>query len=133
MKTVVGIFQSREQAQAAASRLHEAGFAAEGVNLLTPSASEAQIHSGIPTTETEQPGMGKAVGGVVGGAAGAAAGMGLATAAASLLVPGVGAVTAIGLAAAAHSPRRWASTIYREGLPWLTRLLNVRRFCPLPR
>ena len=29
MKTVVGIFQSREQAQAAASRLHEAGFAAE--------------------------------------------------------------------------------------------------------
>lgn len=101
MKTVVGIFQSREQAQAAASRLREAGFAAEGVNLLTPSASEAQIHSGIPTTETEQPGMGKAVGGVVGGAAGAAAGMGLATAAASLLVPGVGAVTAIGLAAAA--------------------------------
>lgn len=102
MKTVVGIFASREQAEAAVSRLREtARFPVERVNLLMPSSSEAAIHSGVATTETEQPGMGKAVGGVVGGVAGATAGMGLGTAVASLLVPGVGPVMAVGLAAAA--------------------------------
>lgn len=55
----------------------------------------------VPTTETEQPGMGKAIGGVVGGAIGAAGGMSLGAAAASLLVPGVGPVMATGILAAA--------------------------------
>src|SRR4029434_2882867 len=50
--------------------------------------------------ETEQPGMGKAIGAVVGGVTGAALGpIGLAFV--SLLVPGVGAVAAAGLYAAA--------------------------------
>jgi hypothetical protein len=101
MKSVVGIFESGGLAREAAGRLASAGFTPDRINLLTPSSSEADIHSSAPTEETEQPGMGKAVGGVVGGVAGATAGMGLGAAAASLLLPGIGPVAAVGLAAAA--------------------------------
>src|SRR5450759_5201932 len=45
--------------------------------------------------------MVKAVGGVVGGAVGIAAGMELGAAAAAILIPGVGPVLAVGIAAAA--------------------------------
>ncbi len=55
----------------------------------------------MPTDESEQSGVAKAIGGVTGGAMGASAGLGLAAAVASLTIPGIGAVTAIGLAAAA--------------------------------
>ncbi|MBD0327220.1 MAG: hypothetical protein ICV68_12360, partial [Pyrinomonadaceae bacterium] len=55
----------------------------------------------VPTSDTEQPGMGNAVGGVVGGAMGAAGGMTLGAAAASLLVPGVGPIMAAGIIGAA--------------------------------
>ncbi|HEX4441178.1 MAG TPA: hypothetical protein VH854_13965 [Thermoanaerobaculia bacterium] len=55
----------------------------------------------VETDDAEQPGVGRAVGGVVGGTVGATAGLGLAATAASLLVPGIGPITAVGLAAAA--------------------------------
>ena len=48
----------------------------------------------MPTSDTEQPGMGTAMGGAVGGAMGVAGGATLGAAAASLLVPGVGPVIA---------------------------------------
>jgi hypothetical protein len=64
-------------------------------------ATPAALEKEVPTEEAEQSGMGPAVGGVVGAAAGASAGFGAGVVAASLLIPGVGAVTAIGLAAAA--------------------------------
>lgn len=69
--------------------------------MLTPRSPEGEIHSRIPTSETEQPGMGKAVGGVVGGVVGATTGMGLGALAASFLVPGFGAVAAAELLGAA--------------------------------
>lgn len=100
MKTVVGIFSSRTTAEASLRGLAAAGIARDRVTLLVPGASESEIQA-VPTTETEQSGMGKAVGGVVGGVFGATTGLGLAEAAASLLIPGVGPVAAIGLAAAA--------------------------------
>ncbi|MFN2387604.1 MAG: hypothetical protein ABR576_15210, partial [Thermoanaerobaculia bacterium] len=100
METVVGIFSSREPAERAFQSLRASGIPSDRLTLLTPGSSEGQIHA-VPTTETEQPGMGKAVGGVVGGVFGATTGLGLAEAAASLLIPGVGPVAAIGLAAAA--------------------------------
>ncbi len=99
MEPVVGIFTSRKDAANAALNLRSRGFAPEHVQLLLPSTSHAE--DAIPTEDAEQAGVGQAVGGVVGGAMGASAGLGLGAAAASLLVPGVGAVTAIGLAAAA--------------------------------
>jgi hypothetical protein len=100
MDTVVGIFPSRSGAEGAARDLRSRGIPFDHIQLLLPETADADI-SALPTDDAEQPGMGKAVGGVVGGALGASAGMGLGAAAASLLVPGIGAVTAIGFAAAA--------------------------------
>jgi hypothetical protein len=73
MKTVVGIFGSSSAADAAATNLVNAGVPPARIRQLTPGSSERQIHSGVPTSETEQAGMGSAVGGVVGGATGATA------------------------------------------------------------
>jgi hypothetical protein len=100
MKTVTGIFDSRAAAEHALHRLRESGFADNELSVLTPETSEAELNA-IPTTEGEQPGMGAAVGGVVGGAFGLSGGIQLATAISSVLVPGVGAVLAIGFAGAA--------------------------------
>jgi hypothetical protein len=100
MKTVTGILSSRSAAEHAVKLLRGIGISADRINLLTPDASHSELAE-VPTTETEQPGMGAAMGGVVGGALGAAGGMSLGAAVATLLVPGVGAVLAIGLAGAA--------------------------------
>ncbi len=98
MTTVAGVFRSRERAERAAVDLRQAGL--RSINLLIPGAPASQVDA-VPTTETEQPGMGKAVGGVLGGALGMAAGMELGVAAATILIPGVGPVLAVGIAAAA--------------------------------
>lgn len=101
MGTVAGIFTSRADAQRAVELLHSIGLNDDHISLLTPGESQAEIESSVPVTETEQPGMGAAVGGVVGGAMGAAGGVTLGAAAASLLVPGVGPVIAAGIIGAA--------------------------------
>jgi hypothetical protein len=101
VEPVVGIFRSAEDARGAAEALSKMGVPRDHVSVLTPRSTEAQVHSGVPTTEAEQPGMGKAVGGVVGGVFGATAGMGLGALAASLLVPGFGALAAAELLGAA--------------------------------
>ncbi|HKD19470.1 MAG TPA: hypothetical protein VKG23_16575 [Thermoanaerobaculia bacterium] len=103
MEPVVGIFPSRASAEAGAKRLFSQGFAEEHVAVLLPGepATPEELEDEVPTEDAEQSGVGPAVGGVVGAAAGATAGFGAGVVAASLLVPGVGAVTAIGLAAAA--------------------------------
>ena len=98
MTTVAGVFRSRERADQAAVDLRQTGL--RNVKLLIPSATASQVNA-VPTTETEQPGMGKAVGGVLGGALGMAADMELGAMAATVLIPGVGPVLAVGIAAAA--------------------------------
>lgn len=100
MSTVAGIFNTQAEAEHAVEALRTAGVSEDRVSLLTPGTSQQQLDD-VPTTETEQPGMGKAVGGVVGGALGIAGGLQLGAAAASLLVPGVGPVLAAGLVGAA--------------------------------
>jgi hypothetical protein len=100
MSTVAGIFNSTAEAERAVEALRMANIPEDRVSLLTPGTSESQLDD-VPTTETEQEGMGKAVGGVVGGALGVAGGLHLGAAAASLLVPGVGPVLAAGLVGAA--------------------------------
>jgi len=97
MQTVVGIFTSREAAERAAERLYQLGIDWEHINFLTPGESSAQL-ARVPTTETEQPGMGPAIGAVAGGAAGASGGL-LSTAVLSALIPGIGPITAVGLTA----------------------------------
>ncbi|MEO8373124.1 MAG: hypothetical protein ABI806_28320 [Candidatus Solibacter sp.] len=97
MKTVAGVFGSSQVAKRAAEVLRQVGLA--NISLLFPGSSESSLDA-VPTDPTEQPGMGAALGGLVGGAVGMASGLGIG-AAASLLVPGVGPVLAIGLAGAA--------------------------------
>jgi hypothetical protein len=100
MKTTVGIFTSRADAERAIEHLRSMGIAPESISLLTPGVAEQKLEA-VATTETEQPGMGKAIGGVVGAALGSSTGMMLGAAAASLLVPGVGPVMASGINGAA--------------------------------
>lgn len=101
MSTVAGIFKSRTDAERAATNLSSAGIASDKVNLLTPGTTDQELEAAVPTTETEQPGMGGALGGTVGAAMGAAGGMHIGAALASLLVPGVGPVLAAGVIGAA--------------------------------
>lgn len=101
MKTVAGIFHSSADAARAVDNLRAAGIAEEHVSYLAPGATQEEIDAAVPTTETEQPGMGKALGTAVGGALGIAGGLHLGAAAASLLVPGVGPILAAGLVGAA--------------------------------
>lgn len=99
MDTVAGVFHTKEAAQRAAADLTRAGIPLDAVNLLLPGATEKQIHS-IPTSDTEQPGVGGAIAGAVGGALGIAGGFELGIAV-SALIPGVGPVLAAGIAGAA--------------------------------
>lgn len=101
MSTVAGIFTSRADAERAAENLRTAGIDSDHINLLTPGTTDAELEAEVPTSDTEQPGMGSALGGVVGGAIGAAGGMPIGAALASLLVPGVGPVLAAGIIGAA--------------------------------
>jgi outer membrane lipoprotein SlyB len=77
-------------------RIQREGISREKISVLTPDSSDRQI-AAVPVSETEQPGMGAAVGALVGGALGSAGGFGAGAALASLLVPGVGPVLVGGL------------------------------------
>lgn len=95
MATIAGIFDSRQNAEAAFSELQgRAGFRQEDLVLLAPGELSANSDV-IPTAESEQPGMGSAIGGVVGGAVGLAAG----SIVANLVLPGVGPIIAFGVGA----------------------------------
>ena len=100
MSTVAGIFNSSTDATRAVELLGSAGVGEDRISLLMPGASQQELDE-VPTTETEQPGMGSALGGAVGGASGAAGGLSLGAAAASLLIPGVGPILAAGFVGAA--------------------------------
>ena len=101
MEAIAGIFDSRADAERAVYGLRSAGIANDRIAFLTPGTSDEEVESAVPTTDTEQPGMGKAMGGAVGGAIGVAGGGTLGAAVASLLVPGVGPVIAAGIVGAA--------------------------------
>jgi len=90
MKTVVGIFGTSSAAERAAASLVNAGVPPARIRQLTPGSSENEIHSAVPISETEQSGMGKAIGGLVGAVSGATAALGLS----ALLQGGFGTLTA---------------------------------------
>jgi hypothetical protein len=96
MRAVAGVFHSRENAQCGLEALRRAGYSPENVSYLTPGSSEGEIHA-VPVSETEQPGVGRAIGGAVGAALGMAGGFELGVGM-SALVPGVGPVLVAGLA-----------------------------------
>src|SRR5438105_1633888 len=101
MESIVGIFNSFADAKRAAAILRTLGIPESRITVLSPHTSDAEVEAHVPTTETEQPGMGAALGGTIGAALGAAGGLHAGAVAASFLVPGVGPVLAIGLIGAA--------------------------------
>jgi hypothetical protein len=101
MKTVAGIFASREAAARAIQHLRGIGVADDAINVLTPGMSERQIIASVPTDEGEQPGMGTALGAVAGGATGASIGVPIGAAISTFVLPGIGPIIAAGVLGAA--------------------------------
>jgi hypothetical protein len=101
MKTVAGIFASRDAAALAIQQLRGIGVRDDAINVLAPGMSERQVAASVPTDEGEQPGMGTALGAVAGGATGASLGVPIGAAIASAVIPGVGPIIAAGVLGAA--------------------------------
>jgi hypothetical protein len=96
MPVVVGAFKSRSDAERGVAKLRTIGVPSDRINLLTPHATEQELAS-IPTSQGEQPGMVKTLGALSGGALGAGIGEMVAT----MILPGVGFVLALGIAGGA--------------------------------
>jgi anti-sigma B factor antagonist len=88
METAIGVFASRDSAEGSVKELLQEGVPESSIVFLTRSESEAKT-------------VGKQLGAFAGGFAGGAAGMTAGVAAATLLLPGIGAVFALGFGAAA--------------------------------
>ncbi|HEY8226893.1 MAG TPA: hypothetical protein VIG25_16545 [Pyrinomonadaceae bacterium] len=101
MAIITGVFESRAEAEQVVNELRAANIKAEHIGLLTPEMKEEELEARAHVTDSERPGLGKAMGAVVGGAMGVASGATLGAAAASLAVPGVGPVIAAGVLAGA--------------------------------
>jgi hypothetical protein len=101
MEVVTGVFESRTDAEKAVNQLRSLGLPQDKIGLITPGSRPETVERGVPITDTEEPGMGRAMGAAVGGAMGAAGGATLGLAAASLAVPGIGPVIAFGMIGAA--------------------------------
>src|SRR5262245_2090862 len=100
MTPTVGIFVDRVSAERAVGNLRAVGIVPKNIHVLVSGISEP-LASRVPTSEGEQPGMGKAIGGVLGGAVGVATGAEIgAAAAASALLPVAGPAIAIGIVGA---------------------------------
>lgn len=96
MPAVVGVFKSRSDGERGVAKLRGIGIPAQWINVVTPQANEKEL-AAIPTSQGEQPGMVKTLGALTGGALGAGIGEMVAT----MLLPGVGLVLALGLAGGA--------------------------------
>jgi anti-sigma B factor antagonist len=90
LSTSIGIFTTPERADHAVHELLAAEVPRAAIALLTPESAQDHAYS-----------SGKKVGAYVGGAIGTSTGLSLGLAAATLVVPGIGPVLAIGLGAAA--------------------------------
>ena len=88
METAIGVFASRDHAEEAVKELRERGVPEESIVFLTRSENEAKS-------------IAKELGSFVGGFVGGAAGMTTGVVAATLLLPGIGTVFALGFGAAA--------------------------------
>jgi hypothetical protein len=97
MKTVAGIFASREAAARAIQRLRGIGVHDDAINVLAPGMTDRQVVASVPTDEGEQPGMGTALGAVAGGATGASIGVPLGAAISTFVLPGIGPIIAAGV------------------------------------
>ena len=101
MKAVTGVFRSNDDAENAVNALRSLGIPEKRIGIVRPGTAPERLEAGVPVSDTEDPGMGRAMGAAVGGAMGAAGGATAGLAAASLVVPGVGPLLAFGMVGAA--------------------------------
>jgi hypothetical protein len=66
MESIVGIFNSFADAKRAAAILRSLGIPETHITVLSPHTPEAEIEAQVPTADSEQPGMGSALGGTAG-------------------------------------------------------------------
>ncbi len=93
MQAVTGVFKSQDQADNAVNQLKSLGIPDKRIGIVRPGSAPERLEAGVPVSDTEEPGMGKAMG----AAGGATAGL----AVASLVVPGIGPLLAFGMLGAA--------------------------------
>src|SRR5467141_1460757 len=84
MESIVGIFNSLTDAKRGAAVLESLGIQRQRISVLAPGTSDAEVEANVLTAESEQPGMGRALGATVGGAMGVAGGLSAGAAAASI-------------------------------------------------
>lgn len=101
MQVVTGVFRSQDNAEIAVNQLRNLGIPEKRIGIVRPGGRPERLEAGVPVTDTEDPGMGRAMGAAVGGAMGAAGGATAGLAVASLVVPGIGPVIAFGMVGAA--------------------------------
>jgi hypothetical protein len=92
MEAVAAVFSNARAAERAIQALQSRGLDGGRTTILCPGTTEAQAARKVRTDDTEQPGMGGALGAVVGGA------LGLSTA--NLVLPGIGPIIVAGMLAA---------------------------------
>jgi hypothetical protein len=101
MQAVTGVFKSRDEAEQVINQLRSLGIPEKRLGIVSPGSTPERLEAGVPVTDTESPGMGRAMGAAVGGAMGAAGGATAGLAVASLAVPGIGPLIAFGMVGAA--------------------------------
>jgi len=101
MQAVTGVFKTQDQAENAVNELRSLGIADKRIGLVRPGTAPERLEAGVPVSDTEEPGMGRAMGAAVGGAMGAAGGATAGLAVASLVIPGIGPLLAFGMIGAA--------------------------------
>src|ERR1044072_4186789 len=101
MQVVTGVFKSENNAETAVNQLRSLGIPDKRIGIVRPGSRPERIEVGVPVTDSEEPGMGRAMGAAVGGAMGAAGGATAGLAIASLAVPGIGPLIAFGMVGAA--------------------------------
>src|SRR5215213_7098039 len=101
MQAITGVFKSQDQAENAVQQLKNLGIPDKRIGIVRPDSTPERLESGVPVSDTEEPGMGRAMGAAVGGAMGAAGGATAGLAVASLMVPGIGPLLAFGMVGAA--------------------------------
>ncbi len=114
METAIGVFASRDRAEQAVGQLRRQGVPEQSLVFLTRSKNEAET-------------VGKEFGAYVGGFVGGAAGMSAGVVAATLLLPGIGPVFALGFGAAALLGLAGAGAGSTVRLPSRPRMRNVLR------
>src|SRR5215211_3098071 len=101
MQAITGVFKSQDQAENVVNQLRSLGIPDKRIGIVRPGTHSEGLEAGVPVSDTEEPGMGRAMGAAVGGAMGAAGGATAGLAVASLAVPGIGPLLAFGMVGAA--------------------------------